>query len=61
MENKTLTSAAQEVLLVLREPLKHTQSELSDAYHSLQSLDEIQKIVQEVYEKPGTNMGDYWI
>ena len=61
MKNKTLTSAAQEVLLVLREPLKHTQTELSDAYHSLQSLDEIQKIVQEVYEKPGTNMGDYWI
>ena len=58
MKYKTLISAAQEVLLVLREPLKHIQSELSD---SLQSLYEIQKIVQEVYEKPGTNMGDYWI
>ena len=61
MENKTLSRAAQEALFILREPLKHTQPELAEAYHSLQTLDEIQKIVQEVYEKPGTDMGDYWI
>ena len=61
MKNKTLTTAAKEALLVLREPLKHTQPELSNAYQSLQSLDELQKIVEELYEKPGTDMGDYWL
>ena len=56
-----LSPPAQEALSVLRDPLNRSQQQLSTAYQVLSQLDEIKTIVEAVYEKPGTDMGDYWI
>ena len=51
-QNKSVSTSSNEVLHVLREPLKHTQS--------FQGLDEIQTILQGICKlgicKPGTGM-----
>ena len=61
MRNQILSPPAQEALSVLRDPLNRSQQQLSTAYQVLSQLDEIKTIVEAVYEKPGTDMGDYWI
>ena len=61
MRNQILSPPAQEALSVLRDPLNRSQQQHSTAYQVLSQLDEIKTIVEAVYEKPGTDMGDYWI
>ena len=61
MRNQILSPPAQEALSVLRDPLNCSQQQHSTAYQVLSQLDEIKTIVEAVYEKPGTDMGDYWI
>ena len=60
MENKTLSDTAKQALRVLRSPLEHTQNTCAEAYSELESLQEIKDIVEAAYEKPGTDMGDFW-
>ena len=61
LKTKTLSAAAQEALSIVRDPLKHSQQELSAAHTALSQIEEVQSIVQAVYEKPETDMGDYWV
>ena len=58
MINQILSPPAQEALSVLHDPLNRSQQQLSTAYQVLSQLDEIKTIVEAVYEKPGTDMGD---
>ena len=61
MRNQMLSAPAQEALDVLHDPLNHSQQELSISYQALSQLDEIKTIMEAVYEKVRTDMGDYWI
>ena len=59
--NKPLSEEAKAALDTLRNPLQETQEVLANAYEVLEEMEEIRDIVSEVYTKPGTDMGDFWI
>ena len=61
LQDQNLSDAIKETLDILRNPLEKSQSELSEAYTKLENMQEIKDIVREVYEKPGTDMGDFWV
>lgn len=46
---------------ILRNALNETQEVLHKAHHDLQEDDEIKQLINKVYEKPGTDMGDFWL
>jgi len=46
---------------ILRNALTETQEALHKAHNDLQEDDDIKQLINEVYEKPGTDMGDFWL
>ena len=61
LESSTLSPQAQQNLRTLRNALTETTETLASAYGKLEDDETIRRLVDEVYEKPGTDMGDYWL
>ena len=45
----------------LRNALTETQEALQDAHSNLENDDDMIELINRVYEKPGTDMGDFWV
>ena len=61
MENTTLSEQVLRNLETLRNALEETKGVLASAYGELEDEASISKLVDEVYQTPGTEMGDYWL
>ena len=61
LENKTLSEEALHNLETLRNAFEESKDVLASAYGTLEDDESIRGIVDEVYQKPGTDMGDYWL
>ena len=48
-------------LEILRDALNETQEVLQEAHTSLEGDEDVKDLINQVYEKPGTDMGDFWI
>ena len=61
LEGTTLSNQAVQNLAILRNALEETKVSLASACTELEDDESIRKLVDAVYEKPGTDMGDYWV
>ena len=59
--NKKLSDNIKENIYVLRHPLDTQTEVLANIYQSLEEDDELNELVEKVYGKTGTDMGDFWI
>ena len=59
--NKKLSDNIKEKIDVLRHPLDTQTEVLANIYQSLEEDDELNELVEKVYGKTGTDMGDFWI
>ena len=61
IENESLSSNTVKNLDILRKVLTENHDNISSAYSDLEMDEDIQKLVEGVYEKINTDMGDYWL
>jgi len=61
LQHQELSDADKENLDTLRQPLIEVHDVLEDAHKDLEDSDDIKELVNKVYEKPGTDMGDFWV
>ena len=61
LEHSELSEDIKMNLEILRKALTETQELLQEAHSNLQDDDDIREIINKVYKKPGTDMGDLWI
>ena len=57
----SLSHSIKENLTILRKALEETKENLSSAYNNLEDDNDLQNLVDAVYEEPGTDMGGYWL
>ena len=60
MSKKELSEEIKNNLKILRNALTNTQVVLQEAHNNLEADDEMKKLIQKVYNKPGIAMGDFW-
>ena len=61
LENEELSEAVKENLDILRHALTKVHDVIEDAHKELEANDDIKELIDRVYEKPGTDMGDFWV
>ncbi|KAL8573120.1 hypothetical protein ACOMHN_027380 [Nucella lapillus] len=61
LEHEELSEAVKEKLGIVRNALTETQEAIHEAHGDLQEDDNMKDMIKSVYEKPGTDMGDFWI
>ena len=61
LEHTELSEDVKENLAILRNSLTETQEVLCKAQNDLWEDDGVNGLVTSVYEKPGTDMGDFWL
>ncbi|KAL8563361.1 hypothetical protein ACOMHN_008200 [Nucella lapillus] len=61
LEHEELSEAVKEKLDIVRDALTETQEAIHEAHGDLEEDDNIKDMIKSVYEKPGTDMGDFWI
>ncbi|KAL8608807.1 hypothetical protein ACOMHN_059489 [Nucella lapillus] len=61
LEHEELSEAVKEKLDIVRNALTETQEAIHEAHGDLEKDDNMKDMIKSVYEKPGTDMGDFWI
>lgn len=61
LEHEELSENVKEKLDILRNALTETQEALHEAHSDLENDDDMKTLINRVYEKPGTDMGDFWL
>lgn len=61
LEHKELSEDIKRNLNILRNALTETQEALQTAYCDLEKDGDMKELINRVYEKPGTDMGDFWV
>ncbi|KAL8565961.1 hypothetical protein ACOMHN_054946 [Nucella lapillus] len=61
LEHEELSEAVKEKLDIVRNALTETQEAIHEAHGDLEEDDNMKDMIKSVYEKPGTDMGDFWI
>ena len=61
LEHKELSEDIKENLNILRNALTETQEALRTAYCDLENDGDMKELINRVYAKPGTDMGDFWV
>ncbi|KAJ4927219.1 hypothetical protein JOQ06_014954, partial [Pogonophryne albipinna] len=61
LEHEELSENKKENLNTLRNALTDTREVLQAAHSNLEDDDGMKELITRVYEKPGTDMGDFWI
>lgn len=61
LEHGKPSEYVKEKLNILRNALTETQETLHEAQSDLENDDDMKTLINRVYDKPGTHMGDYWL
>ena len=61
LEHEELSEDIKVNLDTLRNALTETQEAVQAAHIDLEDDDDIKELINKVYEKPGTDMGDFWV
>ena len=61
LEHEELSDDIKKNLDILRNALTETQDALWKAHSDLENDAEMQQLINRVYEKPGTDIGDFWV
>ncbi|KAL8578071.1 hypothetical protein ACOMHN_019787 [Nucella lapillus] len=61
LEHEELSEAIKEKLDIVLNALTETQEAIHEAHGDLEEDDSMKDMITSVYEKPGTDMGDFWI
>jgi hypothetical protein len=61
LEHEELSEDIKENLKTLRNALTETQEALQKAHKDLEEDGDVKELINRVYEKPGTDMGDFWV
>ena len=61
LEHKELSEDIKENLNILRNALTETQEALQTAYCDLENDADMKELINRVFEKPGTDMGHFWV
>ena len=61
LEHEDLPESILENLDVLRNALNETHDALERAHTDIEDDSEMKELINRVYEKPGTDMGDFWV
>ncbi|KAL8608663.1 hypothetical protein ACOMHN_002892 [Nucella lapillus] len=61
LEHEELSEAVKEKLDIVRNALTETQKAIHEAHGDLEEDDNMKDMIKSVYEKPGTDMGYFWI
>ncbi|KAL8603169.1 hypothetical protein ACOMHN_032615 [Nucella lapillus] len=59
--HEELSEAVKEKLDIVRNALTETQEAIHEVHGDLEEDDNMKDMIKSVYEKPGTDMGDFWI
>ena len=61
LEHRDQSENMKQYLDILRNSLNETQEAVHEAHSHLQDDHDIKELINKVYEKPGTDMGDFWV
>lgn len=61
LKHEELSDVIKEKLDTLQNSLTEKQEALQKAHSDLEDDDDIEELINRVYEKPGTDMGDFWV
>ena len=61
LEHAKLSNNVKENLNTLQNAFTKTQEDLQKAHRSLENDNDIKELINQVYTKPGTDVGDFWV
>ena len=61
LEHVEPSENVKENLDTLRNAFTETQEDVEKAHHNLEDDGDIKQLINRIYEKPGTDMGDLWV